>query len=318
MILKSLIILSIVANLLGLNAVSDKLDQAVIGQRAGVKKVANASIQSLTLPEILPRPSLRTGAPQAYANARHFLLADLETGLILAKHESAAKVPIASTTKIMTAIVVLESYDLENEVTVSETAANQIGADSYLRTGEVITVENLLNCMLIKSGNDAAYALAEHMNSQGEYGVSKFVAKMNEKAKELKLENTFFKDPAGLSAEGYSSAFDLFIMTKYALNKPEFASIVKKKEWTAKSADGATWHELKSSNRLVTEYDYPGAIGVKTGYTPEAGHCLVGAAEKDGRILVSIVLNTYSDTPSASADEAKKLFDWGFQYIAWE
>ena len=84
------------------------------------------------------------------------------------------------------------------------------------------------------------------------------------------------------------------------------------------NVDGNIWHQLDQSNRLVADYKYPGAIGVKTGYMPEAGHCLVGAATRDGRTLVAIDLNTYLDTPTASADEAKRLLDWGFANVKWQ
>ena len=111
----------------------------------------------------------------------------------------------------------MENYELEEVVTVSEMASNQIGAEVHLRSGERIDVKNLLKSLLINSGNDAAYALAERMNNEGESGIEKFVEKMNEKAKALGMDDTKYEDPAGLNIDGYSSAFDLFLVTKYAL-----------------------------------------------------------------------------------------------------
>lgn len=318
MLIKSFLILSILFNSIGLHSTADKLDQAVVREWSGSKKVVEASNVSFALPDILPLPEVKPMAIKATANARHFILVDGLTGKVLAGNDQNAKVPIASTTKIMTAVVALENYELDEVATISATSANQIGADANLVIGEKITIEQLLNCLLIKSGNDSAYAIAEQMNKAGESGVESFVMKMNKKAKELGMKNTEYHDPAGLDVTGYSSANDLAIITRYALKKEPFAAIVKKVQYSAKSVDGKTWHALDNSNRLVNQYQYPGAIGVKTGYMPESGHCLVGAAKRDGHTLISIVLNTYADTPSASADESKRLLDWGFANVSWE
>lgn len=317
MIIKSFIILSIVFSSIGLTGVADKFDKAIVLDWSGSKKVAEASNISIGLPDILPMPEVKQGATKPAANARHYVLADLETGKVLTQDDQHAQVPIASTTKIMTAVVALENYNLDDVATVSSAATNQIGADANLVVGEKITIDQLLHCMLIKSGNDSAYAIAEHLNGANDAGVRKFVNKMNEKAKELGMKDTNYHDPAGLDVTGYSSANDLLIITRYALGKEPFADIVKLSNYSAKSVDGKIWHALDNSNRLVNQYQYPGAIGVKTGYMPESGHCLVGAAKRDGHGLVAIVLNTYLDSPSASADEAKRLLDWGFTNIEW-
>lgn len=317
MIIKSFIILSILFNSLGLESTAKKFDEAIVRDRAGAQKVVEASSQTMELPDILPMPQPKSNAAKGVANARQYLLGDMDTGKILLKTEHKKEVPIASTTKIMTAVVALENYELNNIVTVSNTAATQIGADAFLLTGEQITVESLLNCLLIKSGNDSAYALAEHMNDSGETGTKKFVDKMNQRAKELGMQNTHYNDPAGLDTTGYSSAYDLFIVTKFALKNEKFREIVGKDHFAAKNVDGSIWHDLKNSNRLVAQYNYPGAIGVKTGYMPEAGHILVGAAERNNHTLIAVIINTYADTASASADEARRLLDWGFSNIVW-
>jgi D-alanyl-D-alanine carboxypeptidase (penicillin-binding protein 5/6) len=216
----------------------------------------------------------------------------------------------------MTALLVLENYKLDEIVNVSETASNQIGADVFLRTGEKITVSELLHCLLIKSGNDAAYALAEHMSNN--QGIEQFLMAMNKKASELGMTNTFYKDPAGLDVSGYSTAKDLFTLTRIALKNDTFSKITSLSKYVAKNIDGTIYHQLDNSNRLVNEYKYIGAIGVKTGYMPEAGHCLVSAVEREGHTLIGIILSTYADTPSASADESRKLQDWGWSNIKWE
>ncbi len=304
-------------NSLGWHSAADKFDDAVIRDRSSSQKEVLAVNTTFTLPDILPRPKVKPNSYKTPIHAKHYLLADPDSGVILSKQAYKDHVPIASTTKIMTAVVALENYELEEVVTVSEMASNQIGAEVHLRSGERIDVKNLLKSLLINSGNDAAYALAERMNNEGESGIEKFVEKMNEKAKALGMDDTKYEDPAGLNIDGYSSAFDLFLVTKYALKNPIFAGIVKSERDSARNEDGTIWHELKNSNRLVSEYHYPGAIGVKTGYMPEAGHCLVGAVKREGRTLIAIVLNTYADTPSASADESRKLLDWGFDNTVW-
>jgi D-alanyl-D-alanine carboxypeptidase (penicillin-binding protein 5/6) len=262
------------------------------------------------------RPTVQRNAPKPDVSAYHYILADMDSGADLASKDIYTQVPIASTTKIMTAIVVLKNYNLNDVVTVTSEAANQIGSDAHLRVGERITVLNLLYCLLIPSGNDAAYALAEHM-SQDNSTPSDFIKKMNETAKELGMKDTDYKDPAGLDVNGYSSAYDLFLATKSALKFPEFKEIVGTQEYTATNTDKTVFHALKNSNRLVGEYQYPGAIGVKTGYVPEAGHCLVSAAKRDGHTLIGVVLHTYADTATASADESRKLLDWGFSNTKW-
>ncbi|MFA5927137.1 MAG: D-alanyl-D-alanine carboxypeptidase family protein [Patescibacteria group bacterium] len=317
MIIKSLIIASIILDLLGLDSLSHRFDRAIISEEYSPSQSAVASNISLSLPDILPRPIVSPTSSQPQILAKHYLLADADTDKIIIKQSPKERVPIASTTKIMTAVVVLENYDLDDVVTVSERAAYQIGADAFLRVGEQITVRSLLKALLIKSGNDSAYALAEHINSSGETGTGKFVGLMNQKAKELGLVDTDYRDPAGLDTTGYSSAFDLYLVTKHALKNPIFADIVKTEHAVVKDVDGSIFHELKNSNRLVGEYQYSGAIGVKTGYMPEAGHILVSAARRDGHTLVGVVVDTFADTAPASADESRKLLDWGFQNILW-
>ena len=318
MIAKTLFLMAILLETVGLHSFADKFNDAIIRDQSGSEKVVQAEDYSFALPNIIDRPKVRPNSERPIIYAKYYLLADLNSSEVFIKNDYKTEVPIASTTKIMTAAVVLDNYDLDDVVTVSAEAAYQIGADTYLRVGEKISVESLLNCLLIKSGNDSAYALAEHMNQPDETGIAKFVQKMNEKALELGMKNTHYEDPAGLDVNGYSSAYDLFILTKYALQKEVFGDIVKKDKESVKNIDGTIWHQLDQSNRLVGEYKYPGAIGVKTGYMPEAGHCLVGAAERNGHTLIAIVLATSADTPSASADESKKLLDWGFRSVEWQ
>lgn len=317
MLSKLLLLLTISLNTIGLSSGSTKLDQSIIQKEANTENFAVASVD-LSLPEIIEPPKVNAFAPKAIAYANNYILIDPESATVFASKGMNEKVPIASTTKIMTAVIVLENYKLDDIVTISNEAAYQVGADAHFRVGEKITVLSLLKALLIKSANGAAYAIAEYMNTDTEKGITKFVDAMNAKASELGMANTRFKDPAGLDVIGYSSAYDLAIVTKFALKNEIFAEIVKTKESTVTDVTGTIWHQLENSNRLVGEWEYPGAIGVKTGYMPEAGHCLVGAATRNGHTLYAIVLKTNADTATASAEESRRLLDWGWQYIDWD
>ena len=235
-------------------------------------------------------------------------LIDSQTKYPLYEKNPNKQVAIASITKVMTAIVALEIYKTTDivEITKEDTEIN--GSKAFLKTGEKMTVENLLYCMLMPSGNDAAMTLATYKQTKDQ-----FVELMNKKALELGLKDTKFQDPAGLNDDGRSTAHDIAILFSYALTKDEFVKVISTAEYTAKSVDGNETHELKNSNRLTTgEIPMEGIIGGKTGFTPDAGHTLVSSAQKDGNKIVGVVLNTYSSTPAASAEEMKKLLSYGF------
>lgn len=246
--------------------------------------------------------------------ADSFILLDKNSAKVLASKNEHNIVPIASTTKLMTAIIVMENYDLDDIVTISKKSAYQTPFVIGLMPEEKITIRDLLYGLLIRSGNDAAYALAEHM------GFDNFINKMNEKATYLGLKNTNLKDPAGLDDDGKSSAYDLAIISSYALKYDLIKEIINTPEKTIYSIDGTYKHHVKNSNRLILSDEllyYKPAIGMKTGYTPDAGHCLVSASEIDGHTLVGVVLNTYEDTAEASAKESKKLLEWGYENYSW-
>jgi len=318
MIAKLLMILSIFFNTFGMSAKSLDLDKQILSTKSGTEVTALASFNSaIGLPEIKipPRVNVNSTDPNIYA--RNYLLLDSESNTYLSMQKENDKVPIASTTKIMTAIIVLENYKLDDIVTISSEAARQVGLDYTTTTKEQLTVGDSLKVLLIISSNRAAYALAEHLNTDGETGVEKFVGLMNAKALTLGMDSTEYHDPAGLDTTGWSTASDLAIVTKYALRDPVFAEIVKTPQATVSSVSGRIKHDLKNSNRLVSEWNYSGILGVKTGYMPEASHCLVAAAKRDGHTLIAIILYTLNDTASASAEEARKLLDWGWKNVSW-
>lgn len=262
-----------------------------------------------------PEKSSEAKDPQIYAKS--VILIDVDSSYVMYAQNSQEKIPIASTTKIMTAMVVLENHSdkLDEVVTITYPMIAVEGSDIQLVSGEKITVENLLNGLLIMSGNDTAFALATHFG-----GKEAFVNEMNKKANSLGLYDTQFKDPAGLDDEGFSTARDLAFLASYAMRNEKFREIVKTSENTISSIDGAYVHELKSSNRMVKPDEslyFQYAIGIKTGFTYAAGHCLVSAAVKDGHTILGVVLNTNQSTITASAYESKKLLEWGFANWIW-
>ena len=202
---------------------------------------------------------------------------------------------MASTTKIMTALVALEEYDLSQTVKIRREWCGIEGSSMYLKPDEELTVSDLLYGLLLASGNDAATALAG-MDEQGKVG---FVEKMNRKAAELGLRDTCFENPSGLDGENhYTTALDLARLTAHAMEHPVFAQIVGTKTIIAAG------RMLKNHNRLLQEIN---ACGVKTGFTKACGRCLVSAKEYNGRMLICVTLNA----PNDWADH-KALYEYGF------
>jgi serine-type D-Ala-D-Ala carboxypeptidase (penicillin-binding protein 5/6) len=251
------------------------------------------------------------GAPKL--NAGSWTLIDADTGLYLAGKSPDEQVPIASTTKIMVALVALdEGVDFDEEVIVSEDAASYAGS-VYSNIGlypyDRVSVRDLLTAVLIPSGTDAVYALAEHL---GDGSVDEFVAKMNDKAKELGLENTRFENPAGIDARGsYSSAADLATMTREAMKHPEFRKIVDDPEATISTQDREI--ETFNTNLLVVPnsgYFYGPATGAKTGTSPQAGPCVVASAKSDDESYIAVVLDAAEDLQRFEA--ARTALEYGF------
>ncbi len=210
---------------------------------------------------------------------------------------------MASTTKIMTAILALENSAPDEIVTVSANASSQEGSSIYLKTGEQISMKDLVMGMMLNSGNDAACAVAEHIGGTSD----EFADKMSEKAKEIGAKNTSFKNANGLDADGhYSTAYDMAIISAYGLKNEKFREIVSTK--TEQIDNGGNITYLKNHNKLLWNYD--GCIGVKTGYTKKTGRCLVSAAERDGVTLVAVTLNAPDDW-----SDHTKMLDYGFEVV---
>ncbi len=315
-----LLLLSILCNTFGLTSASSRYNQDIVSRQFGQSNTVQAANVESKLPDISTYPMAQSASVKPKIYAKDYLIADSDSGVVLLSQGASDRVPIASTTKIMTATIVLENYNLDDVLVVSKEGVSTVSEDGAVPdfyTGEKMTVQNLLKCMLMNSSNVAAITLAEHMNNSDETGVTKFVAKMNEKAKSIGMDNTNYRDPAGLDVMGYSTATDLLTATKYAMKLDLFAQIVGTKQDIVYDVSGKYIHQLNNSNRLVNDWNYPGAIGVKTGFMPEAGHCLVTAVKRDGHTLISIVLNTVANTPTASAQESRKLLDWAWQNTTW-
>lgn len=216
------------------------------------------------------------------------------------------KLPIASLTKIMTAIVALENLGLEDVITISRKAVMTEGENGRLIISEKLSVINLLYVMLIESSNDAAVALADAIGDD-------FVALMNKKAKEIGLENTHFVDVTGIGMWNYSTIFDLTQLIKYSFNKPLIWQILGVREIEIYSQDGKISHNLVNTNKLLDKV--PEMIGGKTGFTEEAGNCMltiVEISEKPGKYLITVILNAENREL-----ETKKLIEWAQKAYMW-
>ncbi|MBU0577766.1 D-alanyl-D-alanine carboxypeptidase [Patescibacteria group bacterium] len=240
------------------------------------------------------------------------LVMDMDSGVILYEKDIYTPLPMASLTKIMTAILILESHDLSEVVTVNGNygamTEDEIGVRIWLRQYEKITVGNLLTALLVPSAGDAALALAEYHSGS----VEEFIREMNKKTVVLNLENTNFVNPIGLDDEQhYSSAFDLAILTKYALTFPAFRNIIRIREATVASTDGKIKHQFENTNWLLDSY--LDIQGVKTGTTEAAGASLINLArDYRGHEIISVLLNSQD-----RFQENKSLIDWIFRSYKW-
>lgn len=210
------------------------------------------------------------------------------SGRILYEKNAFSKRPMASTTKIMTIILAMENGNLEDVVTVSKRAAQIGGSTVDLKVGDKIKLSELLYGLMLNSGNDAGIAVAEHIGGS----VENFASMMNNKAIEIGAYNTSFTSPHGLdNPEHYSTAYDMAIITRYALKNPQIAKIVKTIEYNMKFMNGNS-KQLRNTNPLLTVYE--GTTGVKTGYTGMAGKCLVSSAKRNGMEIIAVTLGSQS------------------------
>jgi D-alanyl-D-alanine carboxypeptidase (penicillin-binding protein 5/6) len=242
---------------------------------------------------------------QLGVSAQAAILMDAESGRILYEKNSEQSLRIASITKIMTAIVALENGKLSDKVKTSKNAFGVEGSSIYLKLGEKLSLENMIYGLMLRSGNDAAVAIAEHIGGS----LEGFVFLMNKKAEELGMTETVFSNPHGLDdhEEHYSSARDMAVLTAYAMKNEDFATIVGTKRKTA-PLQGSKWDRVwHNKNRMLTKYPY--AEGVKTGYTKRAKRTLVSSATKEGHRLIAVTLNAPDDW-----NDHINMFEYGFNH----
>ncbi len=238
-------------------------------------------------------------------SAASAIVIEAESGMPLYEKDADTRRPMASTTKIMTALVVIEKMAMDQTVTVPKEAVGVEGSSIYLVENERLTVEDLLYALMLESANDAATALA--VLTAG--SVEKFAILMNRKAEELGLTNTAFENPHGLDGEGhYTTARDLAALTAHALQNETFRSIVSTYKRTIPLNGDQGTRVLVNHNRLLRSYE--GCIGVKTGFTKRSGRCLVTAAERDGVTLVAVTLKASDDW-----NDHRRMLDYGFDSL---
>lgn len=236
-------------------------------------------------------------------SAKSAILIEADSGRVLYQQNAFLRLPMASTTKIMTAIVAIESGDIRRTVTVSPDAVGIEGSSVYLYPNEQLTLEELLYALLLESANDAATAIAIEVAGS----VEAFSRQMNQKAEALGLTSTHFTNPHGLDhEEHFTTAFDLAKLTAYALKNETFRAICSTARRTIPLKGDEGTRVLVNHNKLLSRYD--GAIGVKTGFTKRSGRCLVSAAERDGLTLIAVTLGAPDDW-----NDHTKMLDFGFE-----
>jgi serine-type D-Ala-D-Ala carboxypeptidase (penicillin-binding protein 5/6) len=272
-------------------------------------------------PAARPRPSdspsgpliTVTGAPQS-VKAKGAILADAATGQVLWGRGLDTERPMASVTKVMTALVVLESGNLDREIRVPKAVFTYVwkygGESAALRPGDELTAQELLEALLLPSGADAAYTLA---NAYGP-GLTAFIARLNATAARMGLTHTHFTSPDGLpyptETSTYSTPSDLLTLGLAAMRFPAFQSIVDQRFYHLPKGKGHHQYWWDNTNELIGYY--PGAIGIKTGYTDDAGHCLLFEAVRNGRTLIGVVLDSPATGAAAGAQDAARMLNWGF------
>ena len=279
----------------------------VAGLALGVTSPASAAVvggDQLALPGVQINPVSTTVTPLAI-KARTWILADATTGEVLAAKKAHKTRPPASTLKTLTSLTLLPKLALNGTFTATPKAANADGAKVGLDVGQVYTIEDLFYGLMLPSGNDAAIALA-----QANGGIKSTVDQMNAVAAQIQANDTHALSPNGLDKPGQtSSAYDLALISRAALQRNDFSTIVgsKRYRFPTKQSAGGGKHLIYNLNQLLTG-DYRGVIGVKTGYTTKAGRTFVGAAKRKGHTLIFVGMGINDSSEGA----AKQALDWGF------
>ena len=247
-------------------------------------------------------PTLAVSGASLLVSAQSALLIEAESGTVIYAKNADTRLPMASTTKIMTALVAARLAPLDTEISIDERSVGVEGSSIYLAEGETLSLEELLYALLLESANDAAVAIAIGLSGS----VEAFCKEMNREATALGLTDTHFLNPHGLDhEEHYTTAYELALISRALLENPKLAEIVSTQKKTITSSDPDHTRYLANHNRLLRMYN--GCIGVKTGYTKRSGRCLVSAAERDGVRLIAVTLNAPNDWQDHSM-----MLDYGF------
>lgn len=241
------------------------------------------------------------------------ILMDAKTGRVLWEKNAYTQLPMASTTKIMTAILALEKGNMSDNVKVSRRASLAPKVKLYLSAGEEVKLGDLMLALMLESSNDAAVAIAEHISGS----VEKFCKEMTQKARELGVYNTDFETPNGLDSDNHhSTAYDMAQITRYALQNQDFRRIIQTKNHSFQSSK--RHYNIINKNRFL--YEYPGATGVKTGFTGKAGQCFVGSAKHGDMELITVVLASGWGTGGRMQKftDTKKIINYGFDNYAYK
>ncbi len=276
-------------------------------------QVTPTATSSLPIPTPTPPPSptpvltVRGKPPSVSATAAYLL--DVDTGHTLVDLNGEEPLPMASTTKIMTAVIAIETADPDQLVTIQQDAYNEVhqnnGSSAFLLVGDKIPLKYLLYGLLLPSGDDAAVAIADAVGGTE----ANFVRIMNIFAYRLHLYQTHYVNPDGLEAPGHlTSAYDLVRLARYAMTLPIFAQIVRAQTYTLPANADHHRYSWKTTNTLLGMYK--GATGIKTGTTPQAGFCLVFSATRNGHHLIGVVLHDTSEALRFA--DARTLLNWGF------
>ena len=250
-------------------------------------------------------PKGSCSATSVLTSAKAACVIDVDSGEILYCENENAPLAMASTTKILTAIIVIENMDLSQTIKVDDSAAGVEGSSIYLKKGEEIKVIDLLYGLMLRSGNDSAVALAIACAGS----VPAFANLMNDKAKQIGATNSSFTNPHGLDDKNhYTTAKDLALISAYAMKNDIFREIVSTKMHVVEKTNLSEQRYFQNKNKMLSSFE--GACGVKTGYTKKTGRCLVSAAKRDGKTLVCVVLSA----PNMWQD-SKNLLEFGFNLI---
>ncbi|KAE8437342.1 MULTISPECIES: D-alanyl-D-alanine carboxypeptidase family protein [Halomonadaceae] len=267
---------------------------------------AMTAVVAPAMAQVIPQPQTIIPAPPQLA-ASSWILMDANSGRILAEHNADERLPPASLTKLMTAYLVERELDrgtinLTDMVNISENAWRTGGSKMFIEVGDRVSVDNLLHGIIIVSGNDASVAMAEHLAG----GEAPFADLMNQHATRLGMNDTHFMNATGLPHENhYSTAHDMARLSRHIINDyPEHYAIYSQRNFSFAGID------QPNRNRLL--WRDPTVDGLKTGWTTEAGYCLVSSAQRDGMRLISVVMGTSSD--EARAQESQKLLSYGFRF----